>query len=215
MRRDELILAAFLAAMVIAGVVYQEYRGAPKTAEVIITHLEAMPFEASGDDEPTIHAPPLQPDRSPFTLFFNRASKNELMELPGVGEAIAGRIIAYRERYGPFQRLDDLLEVDGIGAARLENFAEFLRDSLSASPAVPQIQPQPYAYPRGKISLNQATREQLMNVSGIGPSLADRILAERERRGRRGFQSWGEVDAVSGIGPARLQTLQENFTLGN
>jgi competence protein ComEA len=39
--------------------------------------------------------------------------------LPGVGPVLAERIVAYRDANGPFQAVEDLLEVPGIGEAKL------------------------------------------------------------------------------------------------
>ena len=50
----------------------------------------------------------------------NRASAAELEELPGVGPATAEAIIAHREQSGPFASVDDLIDVRGIGDAKLE-----------------------------------------------------------------------------------------------
>jgi competence protein ComEA len=47
----------------------------------------------------------------------NTASAAELERLPGIGPALAGRIVADRERNGPFQRVEDLARVPGIGPA--------------------------------------------------------------------------------------------------
>ncbi len=49
----------------------------------------------------------------------NKADVEQLAALPGVGETIARRIIAFREQHGPFQRVDDLLKVKGIGEKSL------------------------------------------------------------------------------------------------
>ena len=44
----------------------------------------------------------------------NTAASPELEALPGIGKALAERIIAHRERYGPFRRTEHLLMVRGI-----------------------------------------------------------------------------------------------------
>ncbi|MCB0976202.1 MAG: helix-hairpin-helix domain-containing protein [Acidimicrobiales bacterium] len=50
----------------------------------------------------------------------NTASAKDLEELPGVGPATANAIVAYRDTNGPFSSVDELLEVRGIGEAKLE-----------------------------------------------------------------------------------------------
>ncbi|HEX5365996.1 MAG TPA: helix-hairpin-helix domain-containing protein [Acidimicrobiales bacterium] len=50
----------------------------------------------------------------------NTAGAAELEELPGVGPATAEAIIAHRQEVGPFAAVDDLLDVRGIGEAKLE-----------------------------------------------------------------------------------------------
>jgi len=45
----------------------------------------------------------------------NKASTEELTTIPGVGEALARRIIEFREKEGPFRRVEDLMKVKGIG----------------------------------------------------------------------------------------------------
>ena len=57
----------------------------------------------------------------------NRASTVELEALPGVGPATATAIVAWRDENGGFRRVDDLLEVPGIGPARLERLRPLVR----------------------------------------------------------------------------------------
>jgi len=50
----------------------------------------------------------------------NRATAAELESLPGIGPALARRIIEHREAHGPFRSVDDLEKVSGIGPRMLE-----------------------------------------------------------------------------------------------
>lgn len=58
----------------------------------------------------------------------NRATAAELEDLPGVGPVLAGRIVAYRDLHGPFTTVEDLLDVGGIGEAKLAA----MRDAIAA-----------------------------------------------------------------------------------
>lgn len=57
------------------------------------------------------------PDLSPLDL--NTATAEELAQLPGIGEELARRIVEYRESSGPFETLEQLMEVSGIGEGKL------------------------------------------------------------------------------------------------
>lgn len=57
----------------------------------------------------------------------NRASPAELEALRGIGPALAGRIVELRRRKGGFQRVDDLLQVRGIGPATLDGMRDRIR----------------------------------------------------------------------------------------
>lgn len=60
----------------------------------------------------------------------NAATVEELQQLPRVGPALAQRIVAYREMYGPFRNIEDLMKVSGIGEAI---FAA-IRDYITVGP---------------------------------------------------------------------------------
>jgi competence protein ComEA len=63
----------------------------------------------------------------------------------------------------------------------------------------------------GPIDLNAATQLQLEALPGIGPTLAQAIIAERDRRG--GFRSVNELRSVRGIGDQRFADLQPLVTV--
>ncbi|HDR7792052.1 TPA: helix-hairpin-helix domain-containing protein [Bacillus luti] len=54
----------------------------------------------------------------------NTASKEQLEKITGVGSRKAESILKYREEHGPFQKIEDLLEIDGIGAKSLEKIKD-------------------------------------------------------------------------------------------
>lgn len=63
---------------------------------------------------------PSRPPGEPHRLDLNQADATSLIALPGIGPALAERIIAHREQLGPFASLDDLTQVSGIGSALVE-----------------------------------------------------------------------------------------------
>ena len=59
-------------------------------------------------------------------LDLNRATREELMELPGIGEVMADRILDYRREHGPFSAVEELLNVSGIGPKKLGVLLEYV-----------------------------------------------------------------------------------------
>lgn len=69
----------------------------------------------------------------------NTSSRQELMDLPGIGAVTAGRIIEYRTEAGPFRTVDDLTNVKGISKRKLEQLRPFIT-----------VQDQPVSQPTDK-----------------------------------------------------------------
>jgi competence protein ComEA len=61
-----------------------------------------------------------------LSIDLNSASATDLDALPGIGPALAERIVAYRQKHGPFKKIDDLLQVSGIGPKLLEKIKPHL-----------------------------------------------------------------------------------------
>jgi competence ComEA-like helix-hairpin-helix protein len=73
-------------------------------------------------------------------------------------------------------------------------------------------EPAPVTDPR-PLDLNHASVEEIARLPGVGPSLARRIIEERERRGR--FDSPDGLRSVLGLGPRKLAALRELVTVGD
>jgi competence protein ComEA len=56
----------------------------------------------------------------------NRATLEQLETIPGVGPALAQRILDFREEHGPFRRVEDLLKVKGIGEKSFQKMQSYV-----------------------------------------------------------------------------------------
>jgi competence protein ComEA len=137
------------------------------------------------------------------TFDLNRASRSELLQLPGVGPSLADRIVTVRNSNGGFESSDQLREVPGLGPARLERIQPLLRNE-EKSPTLPA---------GGElIDVNTASLVELQKLPGIGPKLAQRIVDERAKSP---FTSIDDLRRVSGIGPKTLEKLRPFVSIKN
>jgi competence ComEA-like helix-hairpin-helix protein len=135
------------------------------------------------------------------TVDLDRAPAEELVRLPRIGPALAGRIVAEREARGPFGSLDGLARVPGLGAATREAVRPYA--TFTGRPAPAERRSDPADAP---VRVNSASAEELERLPGVGPRLAQAIVADRARHGP--FRDVADLSRVRGIGPVLLERLK-------
>jgi competence ComEA-like helix-hairpin-helix protein len=151
--------------------------------------LEPDPLVVSSDTIATRQSlAPLTRDPSAPLIDINTASLEELDSLPGISLTVAQEIIEYRKQKGPFRSTADLMYVSGMGDTKAESIQNLITAATSHlininTASLAELDSLP------GISLTVAqeiidyreqngpflTIEDIINVSGIGPSTFDRI----------------------------------------
>jgi competence protein ComEA len=180
---------------------------------------------SSGRARPTS----LEPGAELAPVDLNRAGQAELLQLPGVGPALAERVEAYRLQHGGFRDVGELRRVGGIGPVLLERLRPLVfvegpptdgedeeGRAAGMAPAAGLQENRPAAVRKKKtgterIDVNEASAEELQRLPRIGPKLAARII---ETRRQRPFRSVDDLRRVPGIGPRTLDGLRPQVTVG-
>lgn len=87
---------------------------------------ESQPIEAAAQGGSIGPADDANAGRSDGLVNINTASTAELVSLPGIGEATAAKIVASRESEGPFQTVEDLKRVSGIGEKKYDALKDLI-----------------------------------------------------------------------------------------
>lgn len=88
------------------------------------------------------------------------------------------------------------------------NLARFLEDGEQI---VVGLNADSSASVSGRLNLNQASADQLQDLPGVGPVLAQRIIDYRTENGS--FASVSELDEVSGVGPSMMENVADLVTV--
>lgn len=152
----------------------------------------------------------------------NKADAATLTTVPSIGEKMAGDIIAWREANGPFKSVDQLRgNIKGVGEKKFAKMRPYLtteggistgsapgekgksgKKSKSSGGGAPA---------EGSIDINSATADQLDAVPGIGPVMAEAIVAYREENGK--FASVEDLQGkVKGVGEKTLEKISPYLT---
>lgn len=168
----------------------------------------------------------------PLYININTASKDELMELHGIGSVIADEIISYRSRNGGFRNIEELMNVKGIGKVL---FSELESCIYVDSPSydVTETTTEPAATDRvieentsadtsehiptleecAPINLNTASVDELVLLPHIDEENALRIIDIRERIG--GYSHIYEILLIDTITQAQAAEILPYICVGS
>jgi competence ComEA-like helix-hairpin-helix protein len=164
-----------------------------------------------------------------YRVDLNQANREELLQLPGVGDRMATRIEDFRKERGKIRRVDELTDVHGVGPATMDRLRDWVRvneedledDEGVEGPAPPHIRKNKSsssakaktgkkANPVGALDVNSATAEQLMHLDGIGPITAQRIVEERQKKP---FASIDDLQRVPRLKGKILEKIRPYITV--
>jgi competence protein ComEA len=208
--RVGLVVLAVVA--VVAGVVwYQVAVGAADEAPPRPSSATTEPSTAPNGSSPAAASPPAGSAAADGGVVVHVAGA---VTHPGVVELEAGaRVIDAVEAAGGALATADLDRLNL--AAKLTDgqrvLVQKLGDPVAPGATTGDPTATPGETPGGLINLNTATSEQLEELPGIGPVLAEAILTEREGRG--GFRNVLELRDVRGIGEKRFADLVDLVTI--
>jgi competence protein ComEA len=176
------------------------------TACLAVLAVSALPARAQAGK------PAAPPQR--IQVDVNSADAKTLEALPGIGPALAQRIIQGR----PYRNLADLDKVKGLGKSKIGD----LKGQITFGPAIPQpggskrqpadTSPAKLA-PGEKININTAAVKDLDRLPGIGPVRAQAIVDYRAQYGN--FKTIEDIQKVKGIKQGAFSKIKDNLKVSD
>ena len=195
-RRERRALGVLLA-LVLVGHLLRAAAAAPGAPPIA-----AQLFDPAGDGNPIAHRDSIRRQAKPLgpaeRIDVDRAAAAELTRLPGVGPALANRIVADRQSHGAFGSVSRLARVRGLGPALIARLGPHL--SFGGIPAEAQGITLP-----NTVDVNLATVADLVGLPGIGPARARAIIAFRESNGP--FRQLDDLKRIPGFPASLLRQL--------
>lgn len=140
------------------------------------------------------------------------ASKAELMQINGIGDKSADKIIAFRDTF-TINSNRDLLLIPGIGEKSLAKWMEYLKPIVADTISVKAVSNSSVKLNAGKIDINTASKDDFMKIKGIGEKKAVQIQTFINQKGR--LKNLSELLEIKGIGKKTLAKIEELFYIGS
>ena len=139
----------------------------------------------------------------------NTAGFDDFLRLPGIGKVKAKSILDYREKKGRFERIEEIMNVPGIGKKTFERIKDMIFVEGENVPSIDEKNP---TVSKSKLDINTATLDELIELPGIGEVKAREIIKYRTEHGP--FTSVDDLIKVKGIGKKTLEKLRKYIKVG-
>gem|GEM_PF-1101752 len=150
----------------------------------------------------------------------NAASAPDIALIPGIGEASAARVVAWRKAHGDFLSKEDLYRVAGLGTYKANTIARYVsfgpsagdeRESAALSEETGASRStEKMAANDPPVDINAATPAPRVRIPGVGEVTAGRIVENRENEGP--FRTVADLERVYGIGKKKAETIGKYVT---
>ena len=140
----------------------------------------------------------------PDLIEFSAATQADLVKVKGIGKKTAESILAYRDENAPIKRMGQLLEVKGIGKAKLQRLTCFFY--VETEGRLP-CEIATIRHGAGPVNINTATTKELQTLPNIGKKRAEKIINDRTENGL--FRSVDDLQRIKGIGRGMVDKLKD------
>lgn len=132
--KEEISVLLFLILFTVFGVVFKIYKSSSQKEVVenqfektdIDSILVAVFSEEKIDKSDVITTKKKEEPLKKKSININKASVEELTKLPGIGEKTAKKIVEYRQKYGGFKKIEDIMKVERIGPKLFEKIQDYI-----------------------------------------------------------------------------------------
>ncbi|MBU6324090.1 MAG: helix-hairpin-helix domain-containing protein [Bacteroidetes bacterium] len=211
-RGISLLLLLIILLWVLPGILHQTIP--PPALNLVLHGDEADSAQSPATDPQADYDDAAPPKQRTFHMFDpNTAGAEELLGL-GFNRRCVRSMLRYREKGGVFRKKEDLFRIWGIDSNLVKDLLPYIREHQSSieqrypgqvSDFKPPKQSKPEPF---RVDVNSADSFTLQRLPGIGPKLAARIVAYREKLG--GFHSLTQMNEVFGLNQETLNRLNED-----
>ena len=121
------------------------------------------------------------------------------------------QMVIYIPKVGESSPIENTVGVSGSDDKSDQNEANAAAETISTAQTKTDSTSQDQGGNDGKINLNTASKEQLMQLTGIGDKKADEIIAYRQQNGN--FKTIDDLKNVSGIGDKTFEKISSQITV--